>query len=31
MEFSHYSQCPNNIAEKVIADVRERKAAEAKK
>ncbi|MCL1049229.1 elongation factor G [Shewanella abyssi] len=31
MEFSHYSQCPNNIAEKVIADVKERKAAEAKK
>ncbi|SQH76858.1 protein chain elongation factor EF-G, GTP-binding [Shewanella benthica] len=31
MEFSHYSQCPNNISEKVIADVKERKAAEAKK
>ncbi|BAJ01914.1 elongation factor G [Shewanella violacea] len=31
MEFSHYSQCPNNISEKVIADVKERKAAEAKR
>ncbi|AQS35858.1 translation elongation factor 2 (EF-2/EF-G) [Shewanella psychrophila] len=31
MEFSHYSQCPNNVAEKVVAEVKERKAAEAKK
>ncbi|QFU22991.1 elongation factor G [Shewanella eurypsychrophilus] len=31
MEFSHYSQCPNSVSEKVIADVKERKAAEAKK
>ena len=31
MEFSHYSQCPKNISEKVIADVKERKAAEAKR
>ncbi|MEI6860080.1 MAG: elongation factor G [Shewanella sp.] len=31
MEFSHYSQCPNNVSEKVIAAVKERKAAEAKK
>ncbi|MGL5389927.1 MAG: elongation factor G [Shewanella sp.] len=31
MEFSHYSQCPNSVAEKVVAQVKERKAAEAKK
>ena len=31
MEFSHYSQCPNNVSEKVIAAVKERKAAEAKR
>ncbi|MCL1142228.1 elongation factor G [Shewanella gaetbuli] len=31
MEFSHYSPCPNSVAEKVIAEVKERKAAEAKK
>jgi len=30
MEFSHYSQCPNNIAEKVIADVKAREAAAKK-
>lgn len=26
MEFSHYSPCPNNVAEKVIADTKERNA-----
>ncbi|EGR2041471.1 elongation factor G [Vibrio parahaemolyticus] len=26
MEFSHYSPCPNNVAEQVIADVKERNA-----
>ncbi|MEP7704124.1 elongation factor G [Paraglaciecola sp. 25GB23A] len=31
MEFSHYLPCPNNVAEKVIADTKARKAAEAKK
>jgi elongation factor G len=31
MEFAHYSACPNNVAEKVVAQVKERKAAEAKK
>ena len=31
MEFSHYAPCPNNISEKVVAQVAERKAAEAKK
>lgn len=31
MEFSHYMPCPNNVAEKVIADTKARKAAEAKK
>lgn len=31
MEFSHYSQCPASVAEKVVAQVKERKAAEAKK
>lgn len=31
MEFSHYAACPNNISEKVVAQVAERKAAEAKK
>jgi len=31
MEFSHYSPCPNSISEKVITQVKERKAAEAKK
>ncbi|MDX1268223.1 MAG: elongation factor G, partial [Oceanisphaera sp.] len=31
MEFSHYAACPNNVAEKVVAQVKERKAAEAKK
>lgn len=30
MEFSHYAACPNNISEKVVAQVAERKAAEAK-
>jgi len=29
MEFAHYSQCPNSVSEKVIAQVKERKAAEA--
>ncbi|MFT6268986.1 MAG: elongation factor G [Alphaproteobacteria bacterium] len=27
MEFSHYSPCPNNVAEKVIEEVKARKAA----
>ncbi|NMH65851.1 elongation factor G [Shewanella salipaludis] len=31
MEFSHYSACPNSVAEKVVTQVKERKAAEAKK
>ena len=31
MEFSHYAACPNNISEKVVTQVAERKAAEAKK
>ncbi|TLU59471.1 elongation factor G [Thalassotalea litorea] len=26
MEFSHYNQCPNNVAEEVIAEVKERNA-----
>ncbi|WOH36938.1 elongation factor G [Thalassotalea fonticola] len=30
MEFSHYSQCPNNVAETVIAEVKEREAAKKK-
>ncbi len=29
MEFSHYSQCPNNVAETVIAKEKEKKAAAA--
>jgi len=28
MEFSHYSVCPNSVAEAVIAEEKERKAAE---
>lgn len=31
MEFSHYAGCPANISEKVVAQVAERKAADAKK
>ena len=31
MEFSHYSACPNSVSEKVVTQVKERKAAEAKK
>ncbi|OUS26055.1 translation elongation factor G [Thalassotalea sp. 42_200_T64] len=31
MEFSHYSPCPNNVAETVIAEVKERNAAAKKK
>ncbi|EGM71424.1 elongation factor G [Shewanella sp. HN-41] len=31
MEFSHYTPCPNSVSEKVVAQVKERKAAEAKK
>ncbi|GGP48701.1 elongation factor G [Shewanella saliphila] len=31
MEFAHYSPCPNSVSEKVIAQVKERKAEEAKK
>ncbi|QQX82081.1 elongation factor G [Shewanella sp. KX20019] len=31
MEFAHYSPCPNSVAEKVIADVKAREAAAAKK
>jgi elongation factor G len=27
MEFSHYSQCPTNVAEQVIKETKERKAA----
>ncbi len=27
MEFSHYAPCPNNVAEEVIAEVKERQAA----
>jgi elongation factor G len=27
MEFSHYSPCPQNVAEKVIAETKERNAA----
>ncbi|MCB1097804.1 MAG: elongation factor G [Verrucomicrobiae bacterium] len=30
MEFSHYSPCPKNIADQVIAEAAERKAAKAK-
>ncbi|WP_076540504.1 elongation factor G [Shewanella sp. UCD-KL21] len=30
MEFAHYSPCPNSVAEKVIADVKEREAAAKK-
>jgi elongation factor G len=30
MEFSHYSPCPNNVAEQVIAEVKEREAAKKK-
>ena len=30
MEFSHYAPCPSNVAEKVIADAKERKAAKEK-
>jgi len=30
MEFSHYSPCPNNVAEQVIAEVKERNAAKKK-
>jgi elongation factor G len=26
MEFSHYAPCPNNVAEQVISDVKERNA-----
>lgn len=26
MEFSHYAPCPNNVAEQVIAEVKERNA-----
>jgi elongation factor G len=31
MEFAHYAPCPNSVSEKVVAQVKERKAAEAKK
>ncbi|ABZ77036.1 translation elongation factor G [Shewanella halifaxensis HAW-EB4] len=31
MEFAHYSLCPNSVSDKVIAQVKERKAAEASK
>ena len=31
MEFSHYMPCPNNVAEAVIAEVKEREAASKKK
>lgn len=31
MEFSHYTPCPNSVSEKVVEQVKERKAAEAKK
>jgi len=27
MEFAHYLHCPNSVAEKVIAEEKERKAA----
>jgi len=27
MEFAHYSPCPNSVAEDVIAEAKERKAA----
>ncbi|WP_442858129.1 hypothetical protein [Alteromonas sp. 76-1] len=27
MEFSHYSTCPNNVAEKIIAEAKARKNA----
>ncbi|GAB1270269.1 elongation factor G [Aurantivibrio infirmus] len=30
MEFSHYSACPNNVADEVIAKAKEKKAAAAK-
>ena len=30
MEFAHYSQCPQNVAEKVIAEEKERQAAKSK-
>jgi elongation factor G len=30
MEFSHYSPCPNNVAEAVIAKEKEKKATAAK-
>ncbi|MDO6620332.1 MULTISPECIES: elongation factor G [unclassified Shewanella] len=30
MEFAHYNPCPNSVAEKVIADVKEREAAAKK-
>ena len=30
MEFSHYAPCPNNVAEEVIKEVKERKEREAK-
>ncbi|WNC69019.1 elongation factor G [Thalassotalea nanhaiensis] len=30
MEFSHYNPCPNNVAETVIAEVKEREAAKKK-
>ncbi|MEZ5328960.1 MAG: hypothetical protein R3F19_28265 [Verrucomicrobiales bacterium] len=30
MEFSHYSPCPKNIADQVITEAAERKAAKAK-
>ena len=31
MEFSHYAQCPQNVAEKVIAEEKERQAEKKKK
>ncbi|RTR38907.1 elongation factor G [Shewanella canadensis] len=31
MEFAHYSPCPNSVAEKVVADVKAREIAAAKK
>jgi len=31
MEFSHYSQCPQNVSEKVIIEEKERQAAKKKK
>ena len=30
MEFSHYSACPNSVAEDIIAKEKEKKAAAAK-